>query len=225
MCCARRRENTADPHVDITFPCGTTIGSDDPVIHHRLSELVGYASTLEMLDSNQSLSFFRRYKGAKEGWLEELRGTFAREGDEPYPDFSNMPSEVEEYATVPGSFFLVSPLHIISTATLDYFKQKLPEADWNIQRFRPNLIVDTGAKVTGLLEQNWIDMQISIASSKIDCTASTPRCGAITRMQQGLPFDKSMLRAVIKEAEQNLGVYGSILEEGVISVGDSVDAN
>ena len=44
-------------------------------------------------------------------------------------------------------------------------------------------------------------------------------------MQQGLPFDKSMLRAVIKEAEQNLGVYGSILEEGVISVGDSVDAN
>lgn len=225
MCRASSRQHIADPHVDITFPDGSVLGSDEPLIHQKLSELVGHASTLERLEANQELSFFRRYKGAKQGWLEELKSTFDREGNEPYPDFSDLPQEVEEYVTVPRSFFLVSPFHIISTATLDYFKQKLPKADWNSERFRPNLIVDTGADTSSLLEQSWIGERITIANVNVDCTGTTPRCGAITRTQKGLPFDKTMLRSVVKEAEQNLGIYGSIIDEGLISVGDNVEGS
>lgn len=223
LCQATTRKDTSDPHVDITFPDDSVIGSDDPVIHDRLSELVGHASTLEKLEPDEDHSFFYRYKGAEQGWLEELKETFTREGDEPYPDFSSLPPEVEEYVTVPGSFYLVSPFHIITTATLDYFKQKLPEADWSIVRFRPNLVIDTGADRSGLVEQQWINQQIMIGHAKIDCTATAPRCGAITRRQKDLPFDKSMLRTVIKEAEQNLGIYGSILADGVITIGDPVE--
>ena len=223
LCGATSRENSADPHVDITFPDGTTLGSDDPSINQSLSELVGHESSLERLELNTDPSFFRRYQGAQQGWLEELKGTFTREGSEPYPDLSDLPEEVEAYVTVPGSFFLVSPFHIITTATLAYCRQKLPEADWSIQRFRPNLIIDTGSQTTGLLEQSWIDKRITIANLAVDCTGTTPRCGAITRAQQGLPFDKSMLRTVIKEAQQNLGIYGSIVETGLIRVGDSIE--
>jgi hypothetical protein len=32
-----------------------------------------------------------------------------------------------------------------------------------------------------------------------------------------------MLRTVIKEAQQNLGIYGSIVEAGLIRVGDSIE--
>jgi uncharacterized protein YcbX len=222
LCSASSREHTEDPNVDITFPDGTTLGSDDPAINDHLSELVGHASTLERLEPDEDYSFFYRYKGAKQGWLEELKDTFAREDDEPFPDFSSLPPEVEEYVTVPGSFYLVSPFHMITTATLNYFKQKLPEADWSIERFRPNLVIETNAETHGLVEQHWINTQIMIGQAKIDCTATAPRCGAITRRQKDLPFDKSMLRTVIKEAEQNLGIYGSILADGVIHIGDQV---
>lgn len=223
LCSANSRKNSNDPHVDITFPDGTTLGSDHPAIHEQLSELVGHASTLEQLEPDEDHSFFYRYKGAKQGWLEELKATFTREGDEPFPDFSSLPPEVEEYVTVPGSFYLVSPFHIITTATLNYFKQKLPEADWSIERFRPNLVIDTGDTPNSLVEQSWINTQIMIGHAKIDCTATAPRCGAITRRQKDLPFDKSMLRTVIKEAEQNLGIYGSILADGMLHVGDQVE--
>lgn len=220
MCKATSRENITDSHVDITFPDGTTLGSDNPTIHDKLSSLVGHASTLKFLESDQELSFFHRYKGAKQGWLEELKDTFTREDNEPFPDFSSLPPEVEQYVTLPGSFYLVSPFHIITTATLNYLKHKQPEADWSIPRFRPNLVVDTGPDIIELIEQKWINKQIKIGHSSIDCTATAPRCGAVTRRQKDIPFDKSMLRTIVKEAEQNLGIYGSIVAEGVIRVGD-----
>ena len=41
-------------------------------------------------------------------------------------------------------------------------------------------------------------------------------------MQNGLDFDKSMLRTIVKEADQNLGIYGRIKQEGMLRVGDAV---
>jgi uncharacterized protein YcbX len=222
MCSASSRTNPTDPHVDITFPCGTRIGSDDTRIHQKLSDLVGFESTLMQLESNLDMRFFKRYKGAKEGWLEELKNTFSREQNEPYPDFSNLPPEIEEYVTVPGSFFLVAPFHIITTATLTHLQKSLPKSDWNTRRFRPNLIIDTGDEPSGLVEQEWLQQCIKIARSEIDCTSTTPRCGAITRSQQTLAFDKKILRTVIKEANQNVGIYGAVTTNGEICVGDNV---
>jgi uncharacterized protein YcbX len=222
MCSASSRTNPTDPHVDITFPCGTRIGSDDTRIHQKLSDLVGFESTLMQLESNLDMRFFKRYKGAKEGWLEELKNTFSREQNEPYPDFSNLPPEIEEYVTVPGSFFLVAPFHIITTATLTHLQKSLPKSDWDTRRFRPNLIIDTGNEPSGLVEQEWLQQCIKIARSEIDCTSTTPRCGAITRSQQTLAFDKKILRTVIKEANQNVGIYGAVTTNGEICVGDNV---
>jgi hypothetical protein len=44
----------------------------------------------------------------------------------------------------------------------------------------------------------------------------------VTRKQQNLGFDKSMLRTIVSEAEQNLGIYGSISNHGSLTVGDAV---
>ena len=89
-------------------------------------------------------------------------------------------------------------------------KSLLPHADWDVRRFRPNIVIDTNSEDEGLVEQNWIGREISIADTIIDCTATAPRCGAVMREQNGLNFDKSMLRKIIKNADQNLGIYGSI---------------
>jgi len=94
-----------------------------------------------------------------------------------------------------------------------------------VRRFRPNIVIDTNSGDEGLVEQDWIGKQMLITDSLIDCTATAPRCGAITRAQEGLEFDKSMLRTIVKDADQNLGIYGSIQQAGVLSVGDAVYIN
>jgi|TARA_B110000211_G_scaffold117742_1_gene136367 uncharacterized protein YcbX len=186
---------------------------------------VGHESTLEPLKPVSELDFYRRHKLDDHTWLEELKATFTREPAEPLPDFSSFPQQAQDFVTVPGTFFLVTPFHIITTATMEHFKKLLPEADWDIRRFRPNIVIDTTGYDDGLVEQDWIGKQINIADSLIDCTATAPRCGAVTRKQSELNFDKTMLRTIVKEADQNLGIYGSIKNEGVLRVGDSVYIN
>lgn len=221
-CTASSRNEQSDSHIDIALPDGTILGSDDEQIHQSLSDLVGFESTLETLQPISDLDFYRRHKTDDHTWLEELKATFTREAGEPLPDFSQLPQQARDFVTVPGTFFLVTPFHIITTATLDYMKTLLPDADWDVHRFRPNIVIETSRDDQGLVEQNWIGKSMKISKSEIDCTATAPRCGAITREQKNLKFDKSMLRTIVKEADQNLGIYGNIVERGTLSVGDTV---
>lgn len=221
-CTATTRSDSLLPQVDITLPNNLSSASDDPEIHRYLSELVGYESTLEPLRPDAELDFYRRHKLDDSTWLEELKATFSREPGEPLPDFSQLPQQARDFVTVPGTFFLVTPFHIITTATLNHMKSLLPQADWDVRRFRPNIVIETSDADKGLVEQGWIGKRMRIAESLIDCTATAPRCGAVTRKQQGLDFDKSMLRSIIAEADQNLGIYGSISNPGTLTVGETV---
>lgn len=221
-CSATTRNDSALRHVDIILPNNLSSASDDTGVHRALSELVGYHSTLEKLQPVEDLEFYRRHKTDNTTWLDELKATFTREPGEPLPDFSQMPQQAKDFVTVPGTFFLVTPFHIITTATLNYMKSLLPEADWDVRRFRPNIVIETSDSDKGLVEQSWIGRRMRIAESRIDCTATAPRCGAVTRQQQDLGFDKSMLRTIISEAEQNLGIYGSISNQATLAVGDTV---
>ncbi|WP_411826072.1 MOSC domain-containing protein [Luteolibacter sp. AS25] len=208
--------------VDIEFPDGSILGSDSDLINERLTELVRNESTLECLDAAKDPAFLKRYKSGPRDWLEELKETFTREEDEPLPDFTEFPKQAQDFVTVPGSFFLVSPFHIITTATMKRMTGLLPGSDWDVRRFRPNIVIETYPGEEGLLEQEWIGSQLKIAGLPIDCTGTAVRCGAVTRAQKGIAKDTSMLRTIVKEAEQNLGIYGNILERGVVTVGDEV---
>jgi uncharacterized protein YcbX len=221
-CTASSRRQQAGHHVDISFPDGTIMGSDDAAIHQKLSGLVGHTSTIEVLQPISELDFYRRHKRDDHTWLEELKATFTREPGEPLPDFTQLPQEARDFVTVPGTFFLVTPFHIITSATLRHMKKLLPQADWDVRRFRPNIVIDTYSGDEGLVEQDWIGKQMTIADAQIDCTATAPRCGAVTREQNGLNFDQSMLRTIVKDADQNLGIYGSIRHPGVLRVGDAI---
>lgn len=222
MCTATSRAGQLDSHVEISLPGGIVLGSDDERIHQSLSDLVGYESSLESLQPLDNLDFYRRHKMDDHTWLDELKATFTREPGEPLPDFSEFPQQARDFVTVPGTFFLVTPFHIITTATLNHMKTLLPESDWDVHRFRPNIVIQTNSDNEGLVEQGWVGKSMKIANTDIDCTATAPRCGAITRAQHDLKFDKSMLRTVIKEADQNLGIYGNITHQGILTVGDTV---
>jgi hypothetical protein len=124
-----------------------------------------------------------------------------------------------KFVATPGSFHLVSPLHLVTTATLQQLKAWNGASDWDVRRFRPNFVITTERDAEGLIEQEWIGKRLSVAGVALDCVGTTPRCGAITRAQDGLQFDSGMLRTVVRQAEQNVGVYCNALQPGVVSAG------
>ena len=227
-CIARFRNDVIKgngEHVDITMPDGVVIGSDDSTINSLLSKLTNHESTLEIQRPFEDLDFYRRFKKDDHTWLNELKATFEREPNEPLPELDNLPQTAQDFVSIPGTFFLVSPLHFITTATLDYLKNLAPDADWSIERFRPNIIIETEPEFQGLIEQDWVGYHMHINNISINCNGTTPRCGAITKPQQRLRKDVQVLRTVVAKANQNVGIYGETINSGVISVGDEVFMN
>lgn len=208
--------------VTICFPDGECLLSGDDGVNEKLSELVGHSSCIQSLRPASDKGFYERFKEDDHTWLDELKATFERLPGEPLPDLDNLPKEMQTYVSVLGSFFLVSPFHIISTASLEYLKTKNPDSDWRIERFRPNLVVETLPEMEGLVEQAWVGCSLKIGEFTISCSDKAPRCGAVVREQQGISKDPQVLRTIVREAEQNLGVYGDVSEEGKVRVGDAV---
>jgi len=214
--------NSQTPSINIYFPDGSIKASDNPLINQKLTELLGKNSTLEILRDAKDKAFFRRQKIDDHTWLEELNATFEREDGEPGPNFSDLPDSFVENVCTPGSFFLVTPFHFVTTTSLRFLKSLNPGSDWNERRFRPNLVIECDPKFEGLLEKNWIGRQIKIGDATVSCVDETIRCGAITKAQKGLLQDKTMLRTIVKDANQNVGAYGTIFSDGHIRVGDPV---
>ena len=219
QCSAQTLDNG---RVTITFPDGEVLPVNHPEVSQRVSDLVGHHSQLQAQRPAEDLDFYRRFKKDNHTWLTELKDTFAREPGEPLPDLNNLPPDMQEFVSVLGTFFLVSPFHILTTASLQHMQSLNPDADWHPARFRPNIVIATEPGVTGLAEQDWIDKKIKIGQNIIDCHSPAPRCGAVMRQQNGLPEDKTILRSIVREAEQNLGIYGDVLNAGEIGVGDEV---
>lgn len=220
---ADNAENIAPSSVSLNFPDGQVFNSDMAAeINQKISELLGHESTLETLRPDRDNDFYKRFKAKNHNWLQELKDTFTREPGESLPDFSDLSQDFIDYVTLPGTFFLVSPCHIITTSTMSHFKKNHPESDWDIRRFRPNIVIETAEGISGLVEQAWLGKTLHIDNASIKCTDTAPRCGAVTRKQQTFGSDKSMLRTIVKEAEQNLGIYGDISTQALINVGTDV---
>ncbi len=225
LCSASSRSGSsraADENVDVTFPDGSVFGSDNSEVHSKISALIGHPSTLEPLRPKSDEDFYRRHKLDDHTWLKELAATFDREAGEPLPDLSQLPPPMVDFVSLLGTFFLVTPFHLLTTATLSHLESKNPGADWNTRRFRPNVVVETNPDADGLVEQGWVGKRLAIGGAVIDCAGSTPRCGAITRAQPTIAADNTILRTVVKHADQNVGVYGQITASGEIRVGDEV---
>jgi uncharacterized protein len=208
--------------VELLMPDGARVSSSAPDVHELLSRLLGHESRLEPLVAQTDARAFMRYKAKGHAWLEELKATFEREAGEPLPDFNNLPQDMIDYVSLPGSFFLVSPLHLLTTASLDYLRARQPQSDWDTRRFRPNLVIDTLDSQSGLIEQSWLGGRLQLGEAELQCSATAPRCGAVTRAQQALPADTSLLRTLVKDADQNLGIYADTLRAGILQVGDPV---
>ncbi len=225
LCAARYRSEPQDDAVapvEVTFPDGETLASDDDErIHARLSKLVGVKAALWPLQPASDVQFYKRYKPDEGQFLQEMADAFAREPGEPMPDLAQFPEVLMDHVAVPGTFFDNEEIHLLTSASLAHMRSLNPEAGWDVRRFRPNFYLDTPA-LSGLAENDWIGRTLRLGEVVLEISAPTPRCGMTVRPQGDLAYDKSILRTIVREAGQNLGVGAHCRQAGTVRAGDAV---
>ncbi len=213
-----------DSHtVLITLPDGSTVLSSDDDANERLSAAVDHPVSLWPSQPASNADFYRRGAPDSDDIMVELRSIFGRLEDEPLPDLSVFPPEMMEFEYPPGNFFDCYPLMIMTTSALRSMHRALPNSLIDERRFRPSLVIDTG-DTPGHPEFNWVGRRMRIGDAEILIGSACPRCGLVTReFAPDLPADTDVLRHIVRELDQNVGVYATVTRVGSIAVGNSVE--
>lgn len=222
MTLAARYEAEPGGPVRIDLPDGTSVSSNDADVDARLSDAVGRKLSLEALRPAEDLDHFRRGPAYLDDMMDELRDMFGRTEDEPLPDFGLFPPEIIEFESPPGTYYDAFPLMIMSTSAMRSMAEALPDSNIDVLRFRPSLVLDTG-DLGGHPELDWVGRRITVGEVELELVGPCPRCVMVTRtVTDDLPQDRGILRHIVADLDQNVGVYATVVRPGRITAGDPV---
>ena len=212
----RLHASFSGPAVQVTFPGGAVMAGTDPGIDAALSEFLDQpvtlaaapppGATLDRADPDEVL---------RDGIRAQVRVESGRLGG----------------AAPGGTFVDFAPLHLLTTSTLDRIGALSPRGTVELERYRPNVVIRTGAP--GFTENDWAGRDLRIGPDLvIRVIARTPRCAIPTLAHGELPRDTSALR--VPAAHNRIsamadfgpqpcaGVYAQVLMPGRIRLGDVV---
>jgi uncharacterized protein YcbX len=208
--------------VKITAPNGESFFTNEADSSDKLSALLGHRVKLEELPDASDVEHFRRGPSDSDDVMAEMRKVFGRTDDEPLPDFSIFPPEVMEFESPPGTHHDCYPLMVMTTSALAAMKAAVPDSVVDIKRFRPSLVVDSG-DADGHPEFSWKNSRVAIGSAVIEILDPCPRCVMVTRaINKDIPADRAVLRHIVRDLNQSVGVYARVLTPGACSVGDEI---
>lgn len=209
--------------VVITLPDGSEVTTDQPDAAERVSVAIDHEVTLESLRPPEDLEHYRRGAAYHDDPMDELRSIFGRTEDEPLPDLTVFPPTIFENESPPGTYHDAFPLMIMSTSALRSLQEALPDSVVDVRRFRPSIVVDTG-DAPGHPELDWVGAQVRAGDAVLDIVTACPRCVMVTREIDGAtPQDRTILRHIVKDLGQNVGVYAEVATPGTVRTGDRVD--
>jgi uncharacterized protein YcbX len=206
---------------EITLPDGTTFSSEDADAGAKLGAFVGRDITLWPLQPADKLDHYRRGAPDHEDLEAELRSIFALLPEDPLPDLSLFPPEILELESPLGTYFDAFPLLLMTDASLERLGELLPDSVLDVRRFRPNILLHS--QVRGFAEAAWTGKKLKLGGAVIEITIDCPRCVMTTHAFDDVPKDPQIMRTLVRENTQFLGVYANVVEPGEISVGDSVE--
>lgn len=202
------RPESALPPVRVTLPDGTTVTTEDQAFNAVISEALAREVVLQGTAA------------AKHPALEEY-----------WPDVEGLlyHDVVTDEAMPAHTFFDLAPIHLLTTATLDHFRELYPQGRFEVRRFRPNIVIASGGK-TGevgiektFLENGWVGRILAIGDEvRLRITDPCPRCVMTTLPQGDLPHDPGILRAAARYNAAYVGVYAQVVQNGMIRRGDAV---
>ena len=222
MQCAAQRDSSDDAVVIITLPNGEKVSSSSPNVDHVLSTALGRSVSLASLPADNAIEHFRRGPADSDDVMAELRSIFGREENEPLPDFSVFPPEVATLESPVGTHHDCWPLLVMTTSALRALEDALPGSVIDVLRFRPSIVIDS-PDATGHVEFQWKGRLARIGSATIEFLDPCPRCVMITRrINDAIPEDRSILRHVVRDLDQNVGIYARVVVGGEIAVNDEL---
>lgn len=117
--------------------------------------------------------------------------------------------------------FDTMPLSLLSTQTLSNLG-RLTGTELTAMRFRPNIVVD--ADCSGdFPEDSWIGRILKVGALRMRIDQRDARCVMVTIDPDTLQRNPEVLRAVTLHRQAKLGVYGSTVEPGRVTVGNAVE--
>lgn len=208
--------------VAITLPDGSSVTTDDPDVDARVSAAIDHEVALEALRPADDLDHYRRGEAYHDDLMVELRSIFGREEDEPLPDLSQFPEAIVEFESPPGTYYDAHPLMIMTTSALRALAAALPDSNVDVRRFRPSFVVDTG-DAEGHVERGWIGRRLRVGGAVVQVEGGCPRCVMVTRrIDDDVPQDRTILRHIVRDLGQDVGVYATVVEPGPLAAGDEV---
>jgi uncharacterized protein len=196
---------TADGET-IVLPDGTTVATSSPEVHAVLSAWLGRPVRLCSTDESDGLAYEMTFDP---------------------PDDT---AELFDIPVPPGTFLDYAPVHLITTATLSGCASARPDLDWDVRRFRPNLLIDVDGPT--FLEDSWTGHQVRIGEVVLSVMQPTVRCAMPLRAQPALgdapalerrPDLYQAMTELNTTFPNHLGVYAGVVVPGTIRVGDAVD--
>ncbi len=114
-----------------------------------------------------------------------------------------------------------APLHLLTTASLNWIEQQQGSVAADVRRFRPNLVLKTDG--AGLEEHAWPGSRLRIGEAlEVLVVDTTERCRMVTLAQGNLAEVPGLLRRIGLDAGLQFGVYADVLSPGPIRAGDPV---
>jgi uncharacterized protein YcbX len=115
----------------------------------------------------------------------------------------------------------VGPVHLVTSASLDWLEQELGPGVGDQRRFRPNLVLEVDG--VGPIEGGWIGGTLLLGDRvRGRVSSATTRCRMTGLAQAELAADDRALRFLSRSAEARLGVYLEPEVSGTLRVGDQV---
>lgn len=206
-----RAARSADGRVTVTLPDATEVYCDDPSSGELLSRFAGRAVTVSSTPPPQP----------------HLERAWPAVEDLAPPEVIERAGTVTPLAAAaPGTFFDYAPVHIVTTSSLRALRDSRPGVDFALERFRPNIVLDTAEE--GFVENSWVGGRLVIGAVELEVATATPRCAVPSLAHGDLPAELEVLRGVVAANRipvgngmfACVGVYGRPVVGGAVRTGD-----
>jgi len=113
----------------------------------------------------------------------------------------------------------------VTTASLNRLHDLDPSGDFDVRRFRPNIVVESAADQFGFVENAWVGRTLALGGEvRLRVLFPCPRCVMATLAQDDLVKDPGILRAAqLNRVEVGkfgamgcVGVYAEVLRGGAL---------
>lgn len=138
-----------------------------------------------------------------------------------FEDATDDASRAIEWTMPTGRFVDAEPLLVLTTASLRTAAAMYPAGDWQVRRFRPNLLLDVDGE--GWLEDAWCGHStLRIGTAELRPQQPCVRCTMVTRPQPDLAEDRDIFRTLARNHGGCFGVWTAVTRGGTVRVGDDV---